>query len=78
MKYLIYNCIFILIVIIFAYVNTTYDQKIVVDKTQKEAFTPKMREFYRPYVRNARIISEGFYDTHSSNMTNLFRKFGIM
>ena len=78
MKYLIYNCIFILIIIIFAYVNTIYEQKIVVDKTQKEAFTPKMREIYRPYVRNARIISEGFYDAHSSNMTNLFRKFGIM
>jgi hypothetical protein len=78
MKYLIYNCIFILIIIIFAYVNTIYEQKIVVDKTQKEAFTPKMRELYRPYVRNARIMSEGFYDAHSSNMSNLFRKFGIL
>jgi hypothetical protein len=78
MKYLIYNCIFILIIIIFAYVNTIYEQKIVVDKSQKEAFTPKMRELYRPYVRNARIISEGFYDAHSSNMSNLFRKFGIL
>jgi hypothetical protein len=78
MKYLIYNCIFILIIIIFAYVNTIYEQKIVLDKSQKEAFTPKMRELYRPYVRNARIISEGFYDAHSSNMSNLFRKFGIL
>ena len=43
-----------------------------------ENFTPKIRELYRPYVRNARIISEGFYDTHSSNMSNLFRKFGIL
>ena len=43
-----------------------------------ENFTPKIRELYRPYVRDARIISEGFYDTHSSNMSNLFRKFGIL
>ena len=43
-----------------------------------ENFTPVIRELYRPYVRNARIISEGFYDTHSSNMSNLFRKFGIL
>ena len=78
MKYLIYNCIFILIIIIFAYLNTIYDQNVVVDKKQKEAFTPKMRELYRPYVRNARIMSEGFYSTQSSNMSNLFRKFGIL
>ena len=74
MKYLLYNCIFILIIIIFAYFNTKYDEKIL----QKEAFTPKMRELYRPYVRNARIISEGFYDANSYNKSNLFRKFGIL
>jgi hypothetical protein len=43
-----------------------------------ENFTPAIREFYRPYVRNARIMSEGFYGTQSSNMSNLFRKFGIL
>lgn len=43
-----------------------------------ENFTPAIRELYRPYVRNARIMSEGFYGTQSSNMSNLFRKFGIL
>jgi hypothetical protein len=43
-----------------------------------ENFTPAIRELYRPYVRNARIMSEGFYSTQSSNMSNLFRKFGIL
>jgi len=43
-----------------------------------ENFTPVIRELYRPYVRNARIMSEGFYSTQSSNMSNLFRKFGIL
>jgi hypothetical protein len=71
MKYFIYNCVFILIIIIFAYVNTNYAEK-------TEAFTPKIREIYRPYVRNARIITEGFYEKNKSDMSNLFRKFGIM
>ena len=69
MKYFMYNCIFIIIILFFAYINT---------KQEQEAFTPKIRELYRPYVRNARIISEGLYQKHSGNISNLFRKFGIM
>ncbi len=45
---------------------------------KQEAFTPKFREMYRPYVRDARIISEGFYEKNKSDISNLFRKFGIM
>jgi hypothetical protein len=69
MKHLIYICFFFLIVIIFSYINSLH---IV------ESFTPKINEMYRPYVRNARIISEGFYNKTNSNISNLFRKFGIM
>lgn len=69
MKHLIYNCFLFLIVIIFAYVNSLHTV---------ESFTPKIKEMYRPYVRNARIIGEGFYNRSSSNISNLFRKFGIM
>ncbi len=43
-----------------------------------ENFTPKIRELYRPYVRDARIISEGFYEKNKSDISNLFRKFGIL
>lgn len=65
------------VVLLFAYINT--NQAIIQEKEkEKEAFTPKIRELYRPYVRNARIISEGFYEKHSTNISNLFRKFGIM
>lgn len=80
MKYFIYNFIFALIIIFFAFFKTNYDFNYnQIDENKiKEAFTPTIREFYRPYVRNARIMSEGFYNTHSSNMSNLFRKFGIM
>jgi hypothetical protein len=69
MKHLIYNCILFFIIIIFAYINSL---------DYVESFTPKIKEMYRPYVRNARIISEGFYNKTNSNISNLFRKFGIM
>jgi hypothetical protein len=71
MKYFIYNCFFLIIILFFAYNNTMYQHK-------QEAFTPKFREMYRPYVRDARIISEGFYEKNKSDISNLFRKFGIM
>jgi hypothetical protein len=69
MKNLIYNCFLFLIVIIFAYINSLHTV---------ESFTPKIKEMYRPYVRNVRIIGEGFYNKSTSNISNLFRKFGIM
>jgi len=69
MKYLLYNCFFLLVIIIFAYVNSLHTI---------EKFTPKIREFYRPVIRRARVVGEGFYNKTSSNITNLFRKFGIM
>jgi hypothetical protein len=69
MKNLIYNCVLFLIIVIFAYINSVHTV---------EGFTPKIREMYRPYVRNARIIGEEFYNKSNSNISNLFRKFGIM
>lgn len=69
MKNLIYNCFLILIIFTFAYINSLHDV---------EKFTTKINETYRPYIRNARIISEGFYNKSSLNISNIFRKFGIM
>jgi hypothetical protein len=69
MKHLIYNYLLFLIIIIFAYINSLQSV---------ESFTPKIKEMYRPYVRNVRIIGEGFYNNSTSNISNLFRKFGIM
>ncbi len=69
MKNLIYNCFLFSIIVIFAYINSIHTV---------ESFTPKIREMYRPHVRNARIIGEGFYNKTNSNISNLFRKFGIM
>ena len=69
MKYFLYNCFFIFIVIAFAYFNSL---------PNVEKFTPGIKSLYRPIVRNARVASEGFYNKSSSNISNLFRKFGIM
>jgi hypothetical protein len=45
----------------------------------KEAFVPKIfKETYRPIHRNIRMTYEGFYDKTSADISNLFRKFGIL
>lgn len=71
MKNIIY-CFFIILTIImfFLFINSLF--------SSIEKFTPSMRSVYRPIVRNTRIISEEFYNKTTSNMSNLFRKFGIM
>lgn len=69
MKYLTYYLFFIVVIITFAYFNSLHDV---------EQFTPKIREFYRPYVRSARVFGEGFYTKQKNTISNLFRKFGIM
>jgi hypothetical protein len=69
MKNFIYIFFLIFIIIIFSYVNSLQSV---------ENFTPVIRELYRPIVRHARMTSEGFYNKTTSNISNLFRKFGIM
>jgi hypothetical protein len=69
MKNLIYNFFLFLIVVTFAYVNSLHSL---------ENFTPNMRKIYRPHIRDIRIYSEGFYNKTSTDISNLFRKFGIM
>ena len=69
MKHLLYILFLSVIIVIFAYVNS---------KHNVENFTPAVKAFYRPIVRNTRIVGEGFYNNTTSNISNLFRKFGIM
>jgi len=69
MKYIIYYCFFVIIIVTFAYFNSLQDV---------ESFTPIIREFYRPYIRNARVFGEGIYGKQKIFISNLFRKFGLM
>ena len=48
-------------------------------KSYEEGFVPKIiKETYRPLERNIKRNFEGFYDKSSTNISNLFRKFGIL
>ncbi len=48
-------------------------------RNYNEAFVPKIvKETYRPLERNVRKNFEGFYDKSSTDISNLFRKFGII
>lgn len=66
-----YLIFFLIALIIFCYVFSKI--------TYQETFIPKIvKEKYRPIERNARILYEGFYDKASTDISNLFRKFGIL
>jgi hypothetical protein len=69
MKQFLYICFLFLIVVSFAYINSL---------NSVENFTPQIRKIYRPHVRNARVYTEEFYNNGTSNISNLFKKFGIM
>lgn len=67
-----YNSLIVLFVIILIYCTLS-------ENSYQEAFVPKIfKEAYRPIERNIRRNVEGFYDKSSTNISNLFRKFGIM
>jgi len=72
MNRIIYNSfilLFIIIMISCAFSKINY----------KETFIPKIvKETYRPIERNIRRTYEGFYDKTSTDVSNLFRKFGIL
>ena len=74
MKHIAYSFGMFIIIFIFAFINSTT----TTTTTPIENFTPKIRAFYRPIIRNARISSEGIYTKSSSNINNLFRKAGIV
>ena len=67
-----YNSLIVLFVTILIYCALS-------ENTYQESFVPKiLKEAYRPIERNIRRNVEGFYDKSSTNVSNLFRKFGIM
>jgi hypothetical protein len=70
MNKFIYNSAFLLLIILVCVFSK---------KTYEEAFIPKMvKETYRPIERNIKQKFKGFYDKSSTDISNLFRKFGIL
>lgn len=72
MNRIIYNSFVVLFILIM--ISCTF-----YENNYKETFVPKIvKETYRPLERNIRTTCEGFYDKTSTNVSNLFRKFGIL
>ena len=43
-----------------------------------EGFTPKIRELYRPYIRNVRIYSSNLHNKYKTNVINFLRRIGLI
>jgi uncharacterized protein YxeA len=72
MKKIIYNLLSFLLIII---IITSFLSKNV----YQESFVPKIiKENYRPIHRRLRSNYEGFYNKSSQNISNIFKKFGII
>ena len=72
--YIIYFFI-ICIILFFAYINTIRNQQQV---QLIEGFLPKIKETYRPYFRNARIITQNIFHRQKIWIYNMLRKFNII
>jgi hypothetical protein len=68
------NILSILVLLLIIILMCSFSQN-----TYREYFVPKkIKEFYRPIARNARITYEGFYDKSSLDISNIFRRFQII
>ena len=70
MKYLPIYLLLICVILFFSYYNSLI--------YKKENFTPHIRRFYRPYVRNARIYKENFYNKTKEHFHRFLRKTGLI
>jgi len=46
-------------------------------KNDKEGFTNKIRETYRPYFRNLRLGTNNYYNKMKNKFLSFFRKLGL-
>ena len=66
MSFILYSILLIIVIFGFSYYKSL--------TTQKETF---ISELYRPYVRQARVLSEGFLNDNSHTINKIFRKIGL-
>lgn len=67
--------LFIIIIIVFIVTTINVNGSM---NPLEEGFTPKIRSFYRPHLRNTRLYIESFSNTYSYDyFINIFRKVGL-
>ena len=82
-----WNLLLLFIIIVFVFIVTTINVNVNGNgngngngnmNTLEEGFTPKIRSFYRPHLRNTRLYIESFSNTYSYDyFINIFRKVGL-
>jgi hypothetical protein len=65
-------------VVIFIILYVLYFLMNLDTNTNKENFTTGIREVYRPYVRNVRLIHDNYYNKLKTNIQLIFRKIGLI
>jgi predicted PurR-regulated permease PerM len=65
-------------VVIFIILYVLYFLMNLDTNTNKENFTTRIREMYRPYVRNVRLIHDNYYNKLKTNIQLIFRKIGLI
>lgn len=66
--------IFYLLIFIFLYIKINY---LIHKYENKEGFTPKIREMYRPYMRRSRIFYQETRDNYLYKLKRLLRNIGL-
>ena len=70
MNYVYYYIYLLFIIILCLY------SSFLIKKTQ-ENFTPGIRRLYRPYLREARILSENYFKDSNNTFNSFLRKTGL-
>jgi hypothetical protein len=65
-------------VVIFIILYVLYFLMNLDTNTNKENFTTGIREVYRPYIRNIRLIYDDYYNKLKTNIQLFFRKIGLI
>jgi hypothetical protein len=68
--------IIIIIVMIIFLLNDNSDS--IYTFNSKEGFTSKIRETYRPYIRNIRLLLSNQYNKIKNTFATIIRKFGLI
>lgn len=50
----------------------------MIDISSNMNFTPKLREYYRPYIRHTKGLYNNIYNTSATKIANVMRRMGLI